>query len=79
MLKILYLNGVGNNMSYKLTICNLFGMLIVLLQMGTYARNGENPPDGFLCPTGGWEVLVKYYVAGRRGNTEASCFIRLNL
>lgn len=36
-------------------------MLIVLLQMQTYARKGENPPDGFLCPAGGWEVLVKYY------------------
>lgn len=31
-----------------------------LLQMRTYARTGENPPDGFMCP-GGWEVLVKYY------------------
>ncbi|GAV67838.1 ATP-sulfurylase domain-containing protein/PUA_2 domain-containing protein [Cephalotus follicularis] len=29
-------------------------------KMRTYARNGENPPDGFMC-TGGWEVLVKYY------------------
>ncbi|XP_061970107.1 ATP sulfurylase 2-like [Populus nigra] len=29
-------------------------------KMRTYARNGENPPDGFMCP-GGWEVLVKYY------------------
>jgi len=28
--------------------------------MRTYARNGDNPPDGFMCP-GGWEVLVKYY------------------
>jgi 3'-phosphoadenosine 5'-phosphosulfate synthase len=28
--------------------------------MRTYARTGENPPDGFMCP-GGWEVLVKYY------------------
>ncbi|XP_060178792.1 ATP sulfurylase 2-like [Lycium barbarum] len=26
----------------------------------TYARTGENPPDGFMCP-GGWQVLVKYY------------------
>lgn len=30
------------------------------LQMRTYARNGENPPDGFMCPKG-WQVLVKYY------------------
>ncbi|GLT73168.1 hypothetical protein SLA2020_450440 [Shorea laevis] len=29
-------------------------------KMRTYARNGENPPDGFMCP-GGWKVLVKYY------------------
>ncbi|KAL7244848.1 hypothetical protein ACSBR2_000241 [Camellia fascicularis] len=31
-------------------------------KMRTYARNGENPPDGFMCP-GGWEVLVKYYAS----------------
>ena len=30
------------------------------LQMRTYARNGENPPDGFMCPQG-WNVLVRYY------------------
>ncbi|KAL5711131.1 hypothetical protein ACHQM5_021622 [Ranunculus cassubicifolius] len=29
-------------------------------KMRTYARNGENPPDGFMCP-GGWKVLVEYY------------------
>ncbi|KAF9683125.1 hypothetical protein SADUNF_Sadunf05G0179600 [Salix dunnii] len=29
-------------------------------KMRTFARTGENPPDGFMCP-GGWEVLVKYY------------------
>ncbi|GAA0183995.1 hypothetical protein LIER_31312 [Lithospermum erythrorhizon] len=29
-------------------------------KMRNYARNGENPPDGFMCP-GGWEVLVTYY------------------
>lgn len=28
--------------------------------MRAYARNGENPPDGFMCPSG-WKVLVKYY------------------
>lgn len=29
-------------------------------KMRAYARSGENPPDGFMCP-GGWKVLVKYY------------------
>ncbi|KAL0913924.1 hypothetical protein M5K25_017417 [Dendrobium thyrsiflorum] len=29
-------------------------------KMRAYARNGERPPDGFMCP-GGWQVLVKYY------------------
>ncbi|KAG6496360.1 ATP sulfurylase 2-like [Zingiber officinale] len=29
-------------------------------KMRTYARNGENPPDGFMCPSG-WKVLVNYY------------------
>ncbi|KAL4578985.1 hypothetical protein LXL04_015120 [Taraxacum kok-saghyz] len=29
-------------------------------KMRTFARTGESPPDGFMCP-GGWEVLVKYY------------------
>nr|XP_010920274.1 ATP sulfurylase 2 [Elaeis guineensis]XP_010920275.1 ATP sulfurylase 2 [Elaeis guineensis]XP_029120092.1 ATP sulfurylase 2 [Elaeis guineensis] len=29
-------------------------------KMRTYARNGESPPDGFMCP-GGWKVLVSYY------------------
>ncbi|KAJ4962964.1 hypothetical protein NE237_022903 [Protea cynaroides] len=29
-------------------------------KMRNYARNGENPPDGFMCP-GGWKVLVNYY------------------
>ncbi|KAJ1269852.1 hypothetical protein BS78_06G009700 [Paspalum vaginatum] len=29
-------------------------------KMRTFARNGENPPDGFMCP-GGWKVLVDYY------------------
>lgn len=28
--------------------------------MRTLARNGESPPDGFMCP-GGWQVLVDYY------------------
>ncbi|KAB5557663.1 hypothetical protein DKX38_008572 [Salix brachista] len=34
------------------------GLMHILMR--TYARTGENPPDGFMCP-GGWEVLVKYY------------------
>ncbi|KAK9136446.1 hypothetical protein Syun_015776 [Stephania yunnanensis] len=29
-------------------------------KMRSFAKNKENPPDGFMCP-GGWEVLVKYY------------------
>uniref|UniRef100_A0A1D1YVP3 sulfate adenylyltransferase n=1 Tax=Anthurium amnicola TaxID=1678845 RepID=A0A1D1YVP3_9ARAE len=29
-------------------------------KMRAYARNGENPPDGFMCPSG-WKVLVNYY------------------
>ncbi|EPS67908.1 hypothetical protein M569_06865, partial [Genlisea aurea] len=29
-------------------------------KMRAYARNGEDPPDGFMSP-GGWQVLVRYY------------------
>eukprot|EP01018_Ginkgo_biloba_P002250 Gb_18514 [translate_table: standard] len=29
-------------------------------KMRNLAKNGENPPDGFMCP-GGWRVLVEYY------------------
>ncbi|XP_050364034.1 ATP sulfurylase 2 [Argentina anserina] len=29
-------------------------------KMRTFAKTGENPPDGFMCP-GGWKVLVNYY------------------
>ncbi|KAH7444870.1 hypothetical protein KP509_02G094800 [Ceratopteris richardii] len=29
-------------------------------KMRNFAKNGENPPDGFMCP-GGWQVLVEYY------------------
>ncbi|KAK1262045.1 ATP sulfurylase 2 [Acorus gramineus] len=29
-------------------------------KMRTYARTGESPPNGFMCP-GGWKVLVNYY------------------
>lgn len=32
----------------------------LLFQMRTYAKTGEYPPDGFMCP-GGWKVLVNYY------------------
>lgn len=28
--------------------------------MRAFAKSGENPPDGFMCP-GGWKVLVDYY------------------
>ncbi|XP_051212993.1 ATP sulfurylase 2 [Lolium perenne] len=29
-------------------------------KMRTFAKTGENPPDGFMCPSG-WKVLVDYY------------------
>ncbi|XAR64184.1 Sulfate adenylyltransferase [Bertholletia excelsa] len=29
-------------------------------KMRTYAKTGENPPDGFMC-LGGWKVLANYY------------------
>ncbi|XP_052723338.1 ATP sulfurylase 2 isoform X2 [Vigna angularis] len=29
-------------------------------KMRAFARSGENPPEGFMCPSG-WNVLVKYY------------------
>ncbi|WJX70730.1 AP-2 complex subunit sigma, variant 2 [Trifolium repens] len=29
-------------------------------KMRSYAKSGENPPDGFMCPSG-WKVLVNYY------------------
>ncbi|XP_030485285.2 ATP sulfurylase 2 [Cannabis sativa] len=29
-------------------------------KMRNFAKTGENPPDGFMCP-GGWKVLVNYY------------------
>ena len=43
--------------------------LVRYMQMRTLAKNGENPPDGFMCP-GGWKVLVEYYdsVAASEGN-----------
>ncbi|XP_065881095.1 ATP sulfurylase 2 [Euphorbia lathyris] len=34
-------------------------------KMRTFARTGENPPDGFMCP-GGWQVLVRYYESLQR-------------
>ncbi|KAH7687012.1 3'-phosphoadenosine 5'-phosphosulfate synthase protein [Dioscorea alata] len=38
-------------------------------KMRTFARNGENPPDGFMCP-GGWNVLVNYYKSLQAEETE---------
>ncbi|XP_039123097.1 ATP sulfurylase 2-like [Dioscorea cayenensis subsp. rotundata] len=38
-------------------------------KMRTFARNGENPPDGFMCP-GGWNVLVNYYKSLQADETE---------
>lgn len=29
-------------------------------KMRAYAKSGQNPPEGFMCPSG-WKVLVKYY------------------
>ncbi|KAF5803895.1 putative sulfate adenylyltransferase [Helianthus annuus] len=31
-------------------------------KMRSFARTGESPPNGFMCP-GGWDVLVKYYAS----------------
>ncbi|KAI3942105.1 hypothetical protein MKW92_028552 [Papaver armeniacum] len=31
-------------------------------KMRAFAKSGENPPDGFMCP-GGWRVLVNYYAS----------------
>ncbi|CAA7031733.1 unnamed protein product [Microthlaspi erraticum] len=39
-------------------------------KMRTYARTGENPPDGFMCPSG-WNVLVKYYESLQESETSA--------
>lgn len=50
---------LGELMPFYILHC-LFGGPTVSFQMRTYARNGENPPDGFMCP-GGWKVLVEYY------------------
>lgn len=38
----------------------MFYAWLIELQMRAYAKNGENPPVGFMCP-GGWKVLVSYY------------------
>ncbi|KAG9445123.1 hypothetical protein H6P81_016463 [Aristolochia fimbriata] len=40
-------------------------------KMRTYARSGENPPDGFMCPRG-WKVLVKYYESLQAEETNSS-------
>lgn len=52
-----------NQQSYDLAYNN------TVLQMRTYARTGENPPDGFMCP-GGWKVLVNYYKSLQSEETE---------
>eukprot|EP01018_Ginkgo_biloba_P013496 Gb_28514 [translate_table: standard] len=38
-------------------------------KMRAYARSGENPPDGFMCP-GGWKVLVEYYQSLQAEDTD---------
>jgi 3'-phosphoadenosine 5'-phosphosulfate synthase len=35
-------------------------MFISGTKMRNFAKEGVNPPDGFMCP-GGWQVLVDYY------------------
>ncbi|KAJ6829893.1 ATP sulfurylase 2 [Iris pallida] len=40
-------------------------------KMRTYARSGESPPDGFMCP-GGWQVLVNYYKSLQAEETGAA-------
>jgi 3'-phosphoadenosine 5'-phosphosulfate synthase len=44
-------------------------MFISGTKMRKYARSGEQPPDGFMCPTG-WKVLSEYYQA--LGNESAA-------
>eukprot|EP00252_Welwitschia_mirabilis_P013425 TRINITY_DN2952_c0_g1_i1.p1 TRINITY_DN2952_c0_g1~~TRINITY_DN2952_c0_g1_i1.p1 ORF type:complete len:488 (+),score=-7.15 TRINITY_DN2952_c0_g1_i1:341-1804(+) len=39
-------------------------------KMRNYARTGENPPDGFMCP-GGWKVLVEYYQSLQKETDES--------
>ncbi|KAL4281152.1 hypothetical protein GQ457_03G038280 [Hibiscus cannabinus] len=51
---------VAKKMSFFDPSCAKGFLFISGTNMRTYARTGENPPDGFMCP-GGWEVLVKYY------------------
>ncbi|KAL9244103.1 hypothetical protein vseg_017911 [Gypsophila vaccaria] len=38
-------------------------------KMRAYAKSGENPPDGFMCP-GGWDVLVNYYASQQEEETK---------
>lgn len=38
-------------------------------KMRTYAKTGEDPPEGFMCP-GGWKVLVEYYKSLQAGETD---------
>lgn len=56
------------NMLFIQVFNNLTRTFYMLLQMRTYARNGENPPDGFMCP-GGWNVLVNYYQSLQKEET----------
>ncbi|KAK4751371.1 hypothetical protein SAY87_004853 [Trapa incisa] len=39
-------------------------------KMRNYAKSGENPPDGFMCP-GGWKVLVQYYASLQGEETQS--------
>ncbi|XVE94585.1 hypothetical protein REPUB_Repub02eG0021300 [Reevesia pubescens] len=51
---------VAKKMAFFDPSCAKDFLFISGTKMRTYARTGENPPDGFMC-LGGWEVLVKYY------------------
>jgi 3'-phosphoadenosine 5'-phosphosulfate synthase len=37
-------------------------MFISGTKMRNYAKTGEQPPDGFMCPTG-WKVVSDFYLA----------------
>ncbi|EFJ32830.1 hypothetical protein SELMODRAFT_406755 [Selaginella moellendorffii] len=40
-------------------------------KMRNFAKSGESPPDGFMCP-GGWKVLVEYYQSKAKEATATS-------
>lgn len=40
-------------------------------KMRNFAKSGESPPDGFMCP-GGWKVLVDYYSSLSRSSSNHS-------